>query len=86
METLGLMSALGQNFFVLKRRWYNMARKRKDVRNITLSDFYCTKCGMKGIPVFEIAEMLDKSLPNVEKLLWRAKKKLEMQLREMEVL
>lgn len=29
-----------------------MARKTKDVRNITLSDFYCTKCGMKGIPVF----------------------------------
>ena len=29
-----------------------MARKTKNVRNITLSDFYCTKCGMKGIPVF----------------------------------
>ena len=41
---------------------------------------------VNGYGVKEIAEMLDKSLPNVEKLLWRAKKKLEMQLREMEVL
>ena len=29
-----------------------MAKKTKGNRNITLSDFYCTKCGMKGIPVF----------------------------------
>lgn len=29
-----------------------MARKSKNVRNISLSDFYCTKCGNKGIPVF----------------------------------
>lgn len=26
--------------------------KRISSRNLTLSDFYCTKCGMKGIPVF----------------------------------
>ena len=41
---------------------------------------------VNGYGVKEIAEMLNKSLPNVEKLLWRAKKKLEIQLREMEVL
>lgn len=41
---------------------------------------------VNGYSVREIAEMLDKSLPNVEKLLWRAKKKLELQLREMEML
>ena len=41
---------------------------------------------VNGYGVKEIAEMLDKSLPNVEKLLWRAKQKLEIQLREMEVL
>lgn len=29
-----------------------MGKRTKDVRNIMLSDFYCTKCGMKGIPVF----------------------------------
>ncbi len=29
-----------------------MSRKTKNIRNIVLSDFYCTKCGHKGIPVF----------------------------------
>lgn len=29
-----------------------MAKKSKNIRNITLSDFYCTCCGNKGIPVF----------------------------------
>lgn len=29
-----------------------MAKKSKNIRNITLSDFYCTCCGCKGIPIF----------------------------------
>ena len=29
-----------------------MAKKTKDSRCLSLSDFYCTQCGMKGIPVF----------------------------------
>lgn len=29
-----------------------MSKKPKNIRHIILSDFYCTKCGMKGIPVF----------------------------------
>lgn len=29
-----------------------MSKKSKDIRNISLSDFYCTRCGNKGIPVF----------------------------------
>lgn len=29
-----------------------MSHRTKDIRNIVLSDFYCTKCGNKGIPVF----------------------------------
>lgn len=31
-----------------------MAKRSKDIRNITLSDFYCTCCGCKGIPVFRV--------------------------------
>lgn len=26
--------------------------KAKNIRNLTLSDFYCTCCGNKGLPVF----------------------------------
>lgn len=29
-----------------------MGRRHKDIRHISLSDFYCTKCGNKGIPIF----------------------------------
>ena len=29
-----------------------MSKKTKNIRNISLSDFYCTKCGTKGIPCF----------------------------------
>lgn len=29
-----------------------MSKRSKDVRHISLSDFYCTCCGNKGIPVF----------------------------------
>ena len=29
-----------------------MGKKIRDIRHASLSDFYCTKCGMKGIPVF----------------------------------
>lgn len=29
-----------------------MAKKSKNIRNISLSDFYCTRCGCKGIPIF----------------------------------
>ena len=32
-----------------------MGKKSKDIRHITLSDFYCTRCGNKGIPIFRIA-------------------------------
>ena len=29
-----------------------MGKKTKNIRHIELSDFYCTQCGLKGIPVF----------------------------------
>ena len=29
-----------------------MGKRSKDIRHIALSDFYCTRCGNKGIPVF----------------------------------
>ena len=29
-----------------------MSKRSKNIRMITLSDFYCTKCGCKGIPIF----------------------------------
>ena len=29
-----------------------MPKRTKNIRNIILSDFYCTRCGNKGIPVF----------------------------------
>ena len=29
-----------------------MRHKTKNIRNIKISDFYCTICGNKGIPVF----------------------------------
>lgn len=32
-----------------------MGKRSKDIRNISLSDFYCTRCGCKGIPVFRTA-------------------------------
>ena len=32
-----------------------MAKKSKNIRNIALSDFYCTCCGCKGIPIFRIS-------------------------------
>ena len=32
-----------------------MARRTKDVRNLFLSDLYCTKCGLKSIPIFRQA-------------------------------
>lgn len=32
-----------------------MSKRSKDIRNIALSDFYCTRCGNKGIPVFRTA-------------------------------
>lgn len=28
-----------------------MSKKTKDIRNISISDFYCTVCGNKGLPV-----------------------------------
>lgn len=28
-----------------------MSRKTKNIRNITINDFYCTICGNKGIPI-----------------------------------
>lgn len=32
-----------------------MAKRSKNIRLTMLSDFYCTKCGNKGIPIFRIA-------------------------------
>lgn len=32
-----------------------MARRTKDVRSLMLSNFYCTRCGCKSIPVFRQA-------------------------------
>ena len=29
-----------------------MSKKTKNIRKISLSDFYCTCCGIKGIPIF----------------------------------
>lgn len=29
-----------------------MSRKSKNIRNVKMSDFYCTICGNKGIPIF----------------------------------
>ncbi len=29
-----------------------MSKRSKDIRHIMLSDFYCTKCGNKGVPIF----------------------------------
>ena len=31
-----------------------MSKKSRDVRRISLSDFYCTCCGNKGIPLFRV--------------------------------
>ena len=28
-----------------------MGKRTKDIRNLTFSDFYCTKCGNKGLPI-----------------------------------
>lgn len=28
-----------------------MAKRSKDTRNFTMSDFYCTKCGLKNFPI-----------------------------------
>ena len=28
-----------------------MSRKTKNIRNISFSDFYCTQCGNKGVPI-----------------------------------
>lgn len=32
-----------------------MARRTKNIRNLSLSDFYCTSCGYKSIPIFREA-------------------------------
>ena len=32
-----------------------MSKKTKDIRKISLSDFYCTQCGNKGIPIIRNA-------------------------------
>lgn len=32
-----------------------MARRSKDIRNLFLSDLYCTKCGLKSLPIFRQA-------------------------------
>lgn len=32
-----------------------MSKKIKNIRKISLSDFYCTQCGNKGIPIFRTA-------------------------------
>ena len=32
-----------------------MSRQTKDVRNLFLSNFYCTCCGLKGLPAFRQA-------------------------------
>lgn len=32
-----------------------MSKKLKNIRKIYLSDFYCTCCGNKGIPIFRTA-------------------------------
>ena len=29
-----------------------MSRTRKDIRRYILSDFYCTRCGLKNMPIF----------------------------------
>lgn len=31
-----------------------MSKRPRNIKNISLSDFYCTKCGNKGIPIFRI--------------------------------
>lgn len=31
-----------------------MSKRSKDIRHVLLNDFYCTRCGNKGIPVFRI--------------------------------
>lgn len=28
-----------------------MGKKSKNIRNLSISDFYCTKCGLKNIPI-----------------------------------
>lgn len=32
-----------------------MSKKSKNIRQIILSDFYCTCCGNKGIPIFRVS-------------------------------
>lgn len=32
-----------------------MAKRTKDIRSLSLSNFYCTKCGCKSIPIFRQA-------------------------------
>jgi len=32
-----------------------MAKRTKDIRNVSFSDFYCTSCGLKNLPIPRIA-------------------------------
>ena len=32
-----------------------MAKRTKDIRNLQISDFYCTRCGLKNLPLPRIA-------------------------------
>lgn len=32
-----------------------MSKKTKDIRNVSFSDFYCTQCGLKNLPIPRIA-------------------------------
>ena len=31
-----------------------MSKRSKNVRQLILSDFYCTKCGNKGVPIYRV--------------------------------
>ncbi|MBR3673979.1 MAG: hypothetical protein IKN65_06850 [Clostridia bacterium] len=32
-----------------------MSKHNKNIRNLSISDFYCTQCGLKGVPILRTA-------------------------------
>lgn len=32
-----------------------MGKHNKNIRNLSISDFYCTQCGLKGVPILRTA-------------------------------